>query len=52
MGEERDVGGGGIVSPRALGQVCRIQMIVAVQNRIYDEVSILWTRAENNGGVE
>jgi hypothetical protein len=32
---------------KGLGQVCRVQMIVRVQNEIYDELSVLWTSGEN-----
>jgi hypothetical protein len=27
-------------------------MIVTVQNKVYDELSVLWTRGKNNGGDE
>ena len=27
-------------------------MIVRVQNKIYDEMSVLWTRGKNKGGDE
>jgi hypothetical protein len=36
--------GGDTGSLKGLGQVCRVQMIVRVQNKIYDEMSVLWTR--------
>jgi hypothetical protein len=27
-------------------------MIVRVQNKVYDELSVLWTRGKNKGGDE
>ena len=41
--------GGDTGSLKGLGQVCRVQMIVRVQNKIYDEMSVLWTSGENKG---
>jgi hypothetical protein len=43
-------GGGDTGSLKGLGQVCRVQMIVRVQNKSYDELSVLWTRGEHKGG--
>lgn len=43
--------GGDTGSLKDLGQVCRVQMIVRVQNEIYDEMSVLWTSDENKGVI-
>jgi hypothetical protein len=37
---------------KGLGQVCRVQMMARVQNKIYDEMSVSWTRGKNKGGGE
>jgi hypothetical protein len=60
MGEEKDVGGESRnnvffqwhrVALR-LGQSCQVQMIVRVQNKVYDELSVLWTKGEKDGEDE